>query len=282
MDDFWEFLESTRVPDTILAQGYEQAGPDLRGHLKKNIAVQHELLEQRLPPEFKRTEVSYGVTVCAQTATPAPWCLIIHDAAYSAAPRALAAAIPAQLSAVPVIWSIAVHEKNTPEFPPALILTAWELAGIENVAATDLQTFMARLRKFSSSQNCALPGPGRLLILGNPAWVDEVCSLFSNESKALVRREGPPPQILLTGSQTEAYYSTLNTLHPDANLYLAQNKTAQGVNSAYAVVFSNEPLTDADFSPALHLDYEHCGCWIWPELDVTFFLNHTFSLLRKP
>jgi hypothetical protein len=284
MNDFWEFLESMRIPDAILAEGYEQAGPALRGHLKKNIAVQHELMEQRLPPEFKRTEVSYGATICAQTATPAPWCLIIHDTAYSAAPRALAAAVPAQLAATPVIWSVALHETNTPKFPPAPVLAAWELAGVENVAATNTQTFLTRLGKFNSSLDCTTAGPGRLLILGDPVWCKEVRTLFSNESKALVRQEGPPPRILLTGNQADAYHLTLNALHPDADLQLAQHEkqSPQNASETHAVVFSNEPFTSTGFDPALHMDYEHCGCWIWPELDVKFFLNHTFSLFNKP
>lgn len=287
MTDFWDFLEAMRLPDHCLADGYEQAGPELRGRLKKSMAVHHELLEQRLPPRFQRAEISYGASLCSRAIAPAPWCLILHDAAYPAAPRALAAALPAQLAGVPVIWSIAVRGDDTPAATPPAVLAAWELAGIENVAGVDLKTFLPQLREFAASLiHSATHGSGRVLILGNPAWSREVRDIFRNERTALLRLEGPPPRILLTGDQAAAYHPVICALHPDADLRIIDS--AQGLpdtdNVVYAAVFSskNNDVTDPDaekYPAALHLDYEHCGCWIWPELDAAFFLNHKLSLV---
>ncbi len=284
MHDFWEFLEDGRISDACLAEGYEQTGPVLRGHLKKNIAVHHEMLEQRLPPEFKRTEISYGATLCARTASPAPWCLIVHDAAYPAAPRALAAAIPAQLAGVPLIWSIALREKNKPfAVPPAPLLAAWELAGIENAAVLESDAFLARWREFMASSDCAASGPGRVLILGAPAWSRKIHAACDIESKALLRREGPAPRILLTGDQAGAYHNVISALHPDAALQVTEKNEGmpQNANQGYTAVFASEPSSSYAHALALHLDYAHCGCWVWPELDAAFFLNHNFFLCNK-
>lgn len=283
MHDFWAFLEAGQLSDDCLAEGYEQAGSQLRGHLKKNIAVHHELLEQRLPPEFKHTEISYGATVCAKTTVPAPWCLIVHEASYSAAPRALAAAMPAQLAGVPLTWSIALREKNAPAaIPPAPVLAAWELAGIENVATVDLDSFMPRLRQFMASPECAAQGPGRVLILGAPGWNREICAIC-DERNALLRREGPAPRILLTGDLSASYHELISALHPDADLRLAgKNEAAlQNADRGYAAVFTPKASASLTHSSALHMDYAHCGCWIWPGMDAAFFLNHNFSLCGK-
>ena len=285
MQDFWAFLEDGRIADDCLAEGYEQAGPMLRGHLKKNIAVQHELLEQRLPPACRRTEISYGATVYTQTAVPAPWCLIVHEAAYPAAPRALAAAVPAQLAGVPVIWSIALHEKGEAATPPAPVLAAWELAGIENAAAFEREDFLARLREFMDSPDCAEAGagPGRVLILGAPAWANDICAICHAERKALLRLEGRPPRILLTGTEAKAYHAALAELHPDAELSAAQAEQAlpQSTTEDYDAVFMAESSRPPLGNAALCLDYRHCGCWIRPELGAAFFLNHNFSLFSN-
>ncbi len=282
MSEFWTFLEETRLPDHCLADGYEQTGPQLRGWLKKNIAVRHELLEQRLPPKFQRKEISYGASLCAHAATPAPWCLIVHDAAYPAAPRALAAALPAQLAGVPVIWSVALHEGSaavSPPAPPAPVLAAWELAGVENVASASREVFMARLREFASGPACAGEhGPGRVLILGAPDWGGEIRAIFDNERVSLLRQEGPLPRILLTGDEAEAYYPTICALHPDAGLHMAGQGRELAPDAAYAAVFSPDAANSENIRAALRLDYEHCGCWFWPELDADFFLNHELSL----
>lgn len=283
MHDFWAFLEDGRLSDDCLAEGYEQAGPILRGHLKKNIAVQHEFLEQRLPPGHKRTEISYGATMCSQTAAPAPWCLIVHDADYPAAPRALAAAVPAQLAGAPLIWSIALHEKNTSATPPPPVLAAWELSGIENVAAMTVESFLVGLRKFMNSPHLIAQGTGRVLILGAPAWSKEIYAACNDERAALLRQEGPPPRILLTGTDAKAYHAVLVALHPDADLHVAQGEEAlpQNMEGAYAAVLSEKNSAPLRCDTALRLDYEHCGCWIWPELNAAFFLNHSFSLFSK-
>lgn len=283
MHDFWAFLEDGRISDDCLAEGYEQAGAVLRGHLKKNIAVQHEFLEQRLPPGYKRTEISYGATVCTQTAAPAPWCLIVHEAAYPAAPRALAAAIPAQLAGTPLVWSIALHDKSMPDAPPALMLAAWELAGIENVSAMAAESFLTGLRKFMGSPHITEQGPGRVLILGSPAWSKEIHATCGSERKVLLRQEGPPPRILLTGTDAKAYHDVLGALHPDADLCVAQEEKAlpQNTEGAYAALVAEKNSPSLLCNSTLCLDYEHCGCWIWPGLDAAFFLNHNFSLFSK-
>ena len=281
MTDFWDFLDTMRLPDHCLAEGYEQAGPELRGRLKKSMAAHHELLEQRLPPRFRRAEISYGASLCACESTPAPWCLIMHDAAYPAAPRALAAALPAQLAGTPLIWSVALHEGAGQAVPPPAVLAAWELTGVENVAGVDLKTFLPQLREFAAALNRdAEQGPGRVLILGNPAWSREIGAIFNNERAALLRLEGPPPRILLTGDQDAAYHPIICALHPDADIQTAQDAD----NTPYAAVFSSEAINAASagkIRAALRLDYEHCGCWVWPELDAAFFLNHKFSLFNQ-
>ena len=279
MSDFWTFLEKARLPDHCLADGYEQTGPQLRGLLKKNIAVRHELLEQRLPPKFQRGEISYGASLCARTATPAPWCLIVHDAAYPAAPRALTAALSAQLAGVPLIWSVALQDDHAPATPPAPVLAAWELAGVENVAGAGREVFWEQLHEFASVPACAeRSGPGRVLILGAPDWGSEMRAIFNDERTALLRQEGPPPRILLTGGEAEAYYTTICALHPDADLHVPGQGRGLASNAAYAAVFSSDSASSGNFRAPLRLDYKHCGCWFWPELDADFFLNHELSL----
>ena len=280
MSEFWDFLEDMRLPDHSLADGYEQAGPQLRGLLKKNIAVRHELLGQRLPPKLQRREISYGASLCACTATPAPWCLIVHDAAYPAAPRALAAALPAQLAGTPVIWSVALHEGCAATTPPAPMLAAWELAGVENVASIRREVFLERLREFAASPaGVGENGPGRVLILGAPDWGGEIRAIFDAEGVAILRQEGPPPRILLTGDTAEEYSKTIGALHPDADLRVLDAGQAFVQNAAYAAVFSPGTASHENIRAGLRLDYEHCGCWFWPELDADFFLNHELSLL---
>ena len=189
--------------------------------------------------------------------------------------------MPAQLAGVPIIWSVALHEKGAPATPPAPILAAWELAGIENVAAVDIKTFLLRLREFMDKPHCAVAaGPGRVIILGNPAWASEIRAILGDEGKALVRQEAPDPQILLTGDVAEAYYPALCALHPDAKLHVASTGRERTLEApkTYSAVFSSEVSDLGEASTGLHLDYEHSGCWIWPEVNAAFFLNHKFSL----
>ncbi len=289
MHKFWTFLDEQRIDDVRMADAYERTGAQLRGLLKKNIAIHHELAEQRLPPCLKRTEVSYGSTLCAKISTPAPWCLIVHDISYSAAPRALAAAVPAQLSGVPLIWGVALYDKNAGAESAASallhphLLAAWELAGIENVAVAEKETFLSCLHDFTSSPEAAAgEGPGRALLLGAPDFSNDLRLILNNECLALMREEGAPPRILLTGKITEANQSILSALHPDARLEILRNgrdlKTQ--TDEAYAAIFlpEDENMRAGRLNAPLCLDYEHSGCWLWPELDAAFFLNHAFTL----
>ena len=78
-----------------------------------------------------------------------------------------------------------------------------------------------------------------------------------------------------------AYHPIICALHPDTAVRTAHNGQNQPQDAVYAAVFSSEVPGAAganNFRAALHLDYEHCGCWIWPELDAAFFLNHKLSL----
>lgn len=290
MHDFWAFLDEQRIDDVRMADAYERTGAQIRGLLKKNIAIHHELAEQRLPPRLKRTELSYGSTVCAKTSTPAPWCLIVHDISYSAAPRALAAAVPAQLSGVPLIWSVALYDKTAnaePDVSALLhphLLAAWELAGIENVAVVEKKTFLSRLQGVIPSYEAdAGEGPGRALLLGAPDFYADLRLSLNDERLALTREEGASPRILLTGTITEANQSILSALHPDARFEsLSGGGKAIGAlaNKYYsAIFFAAEENERADMRPApLCLDYEHSGCWLWPGCDAAFFLNSSFTL----
>lgn len=285
MDEFWAFLDERRIADSIMAEAYEHASPQLRGLLKKNIAVQHELAEQRLPPELKRTEISYGSTLSSRSESPAPWCLIIHDAAYPAAPRALAAAIPAQLAAVPEVWSIALYDESAVKKSDALkllsppVLTAWELAGVENVALLGAKAFLSRLSAFIfAEKTCAAKGSGRALLLGAPDFSKDLRAILNDPRRVLLREEGPAPRILLTEKPCEAKHSILKALHPDA-LFESESPD-KGKKEPYAAVFHSKGKDGlgAQFTAQLHLDDEHSGCWLWPELSTDFFLNHFFTL----
>lgn len=293
MHDFWAFLDEQRIDDVRMADAYERTGAQIRGLLKKNIAIHHELAEQRLPPKQKRTEISYGSTLCAKASIPAPWCLIVHDISYPCAPRALAAAAPAQLSGLPLIWSVALYDKNTAAESDVAallhphLLAAWELGGIENVALIEKKAFLSRLRNFiSSAEGDTGEGPGRALLLGAPDFRDELHLILNDERRALVREEGVPPRILLTGNITEANQSILSALHPDAGFeFLSGEGKAKdaAANEVYDAVFypaGENARADTPGAP-LCLDYEHSGCWFWPQLSAAFFLNHAISLNAK-
>ena len=116
-----------------------------------------------------------------------------------------------------------------------------------------------------------------------PEWIRSSAAACNDERAALLRQEGPPPRILLTGTDAKAYHAVLVALHPDADLHVAQGEEAlpQNMEGAYAAVLSEKNSAPLRCDTALRLDYEHCGCWIWPELNAAFFLNHSFSLFSK-
>ncbi len=278
MNRVFDFLDQHRVADELRAEAYEQAGAQLRGLFKQNIADQHRLLEQRLPCAAHTREVVYGSEACARTSRPAPWCLILHDAGYASAPRALAAAVPAILAGVENIWAVALHDKHKVIMPAPQLLAAWELAGVENTAAAlDKELLPLLLDILTSDTFDRQQGPGRILILGSPVWDKIVCAALTGENQALLRREGRPPHILLTGEDSRRQQNIAQLLHPDAELFAdRQFASLNKPDVCYNAVFFNAQERDRalNIPASLHLDYTHAGTWIWPELHHEFFLNH--------
>lgn len=283
MDRIFDFLEQHRLDDALSAEAYEQAGAVLRGLFKQQIAAQHRLVEQRLPATAETREILYGNEACALVARPAPWCLILHDPAYAAAPRALAAAVPALLAGVPEVWAVGLRPAGGKAAPAPLLLAAWELAGLENVALAPERDLLPLLPEILNQGGPA--GPGRVLVLGSPAWGGALCAALAEESRVLARREGRPPKILLAGRDAAARQDLLRTLHPDATLVLDEGFAALSQADAWhnAVFFNPADLEKALAIPAaLHLDYAQAATWVWPELGRDFFLNHRAAFYSCP
>ena len=278
MNKVFDFLDRHRAPDELRAEAYEQAGPQLRGLLKQNIAAQHRLAEQRMPCAARTTEIIYGSEACARASRPAPWCLILHEAGYPAAPRALAAATPAILTGVENIWVASLHDKHNVVMPAPQLLAAWELAGVENTAVTLDKEILPLLLEVLNSESFDLRhGPGRILVLGSPVWDKILCAALADETRALLRREGRAPHILLTGDDCLARQDALRALHPDAELFAdAHFASLSKLDVFYNAVFFNSRDRGRALSiPAsLHLDYGQAATWVWPELPGSFFLNH--------
>ena len=182
------------------------------------------------------------------------------------------------------------------------LLAAWELAGIEDMLAlpqAELMPVLLKAQKHFSSL--------RIVVLGNPAWKNDILTLQLPQ-QSWVWTESPLVSILMQGSFPQKTIQTVKALHPDLKI-----KTTQSIvpsSHAYFAIIQGEqpqtkqaheseqilnsciqankpdcacnslsgPLSSFPFSslgsPALVLDKNMAGCWLWPDLKLDFFKSN--------
>lgn len=291
--DMAELLASapgvTPVDDAAFAAAYEATGDVGRARLKTCIARLHVLYGAA--GGAGGGDVREGSTAIRwrqgfaslEQVAPCAWTLVCVDAAWTSAPRLLAALLPALFAGV---GSVAVVRVNGDGPWPAPVLAALELAGQEVVADAAPAVMPALLRSFAHGG--ASQGMGRLLLLG------EHPDAASDQARALgvpVWRDDPAPIIgIADGTPEIASFdwldaaAALRAAHPDAAFV--------EVPATPSALVSQTPLAAVACGPdhasawlghaGLVLGPGHEWCWMHPGLSPAWFTRRAVALLPVP
>ena len=126
-------LETCRLDDALLAQGYESFAAEDRARLKTTQALAMSLYAERPDYEVLRRDSAALGFDRVETRVPAPWALFLVPGDFADAPRLTSMLMAARLGSVP---QLAVGFLTAaPDTLSAGVLTALELCGVEHAFA---------------------------------------------------------------------------------------------------------------------------------------------------
>jgi hypothetical protein len=251
------WLAEGLVPDSALAQAYEDTAPELQALCKHALAVQHAFFAEAPDSEEQRlTRSAHGFRTRACN-RPADWALVVFAAEYASAPRLLAALMPALLARVPLVFCVCTPGPARPE-----LLCALELAGQEQIYSLSASQSLDLVRHLA-----AQPGQGRLALLHRGS----LSALRDAAGKAELPcwEERRTPVLDIRGSEPDA--ALIRLAHPDAAH--AENIAPNIIPDAVYCSGSEAAGVQAPlvFLPGME------GCWLHPSLTPDFFRARTLA-----
>ncbi len=261
---FPECLDSWIVDEGAFAAAYTGLSAKHRAWLKMNIA-RHQAL-YGLPETTEsivRTRFRQGGGMWT-VSCPADWCVLAIGAEYAAAPRLLAAVLPALFSGIRTLLVARVTSQPMP-WPDGL-LAACELAGVETVVSCTGQELCSVL------SDCALYGHGRVMMLGSCAY-DPVLIRAANTLHLPVWQEPGYDALAVDDSVDKAL---LRWAHPD----MAMLPIVSVKNERILATCTQE--RENNVSACIHLGRGQEGFFVWPQLEAGFFLVKSIGFDADP
>lgn len=259
-------MQTLRVEDAFLGQGYESVQPAQRACIKTGIAFQYALHGEQANHREEYVCDHDRAFVYGLTRRPAAWTLLLLGPGYAAAPRLVAALMPALLARVPLVGAACVGAR-----PTAAACASLELMGIEDVFCfADTAQAQESLQQLTAQESGA---QGRVLLL----HTGELASVAQAARRAglAVWQECRAPRIAVQqGSGHEV--KLIQWCHPDAVCApwpLVQDCPADAVFCAS----SEAHRLNMEAKPPLWLGPDAEGLWWHQDLESQFFLHKQLS-----
>ena len=269
------------VADEFMEAAYEGVSLEIKGWIKKNLALCRNYYRPDMPAEFSSTTARIENTLITAAKRVCDSVLILYPASYSACGRAVAASAPAFFAGVETVIAVAVHDPEVPcfqvegrdwfendarpiyrDFPLDFnLLASWEVCGVEEIALLPLNMLDQILGKVG---NIAKNEAVRVMVLGSPAWEKKIFGLKKTQNLQIWNETVPEKIQVQSGLREEL--RLLKTLHPDSKIVSASSPTP----SAKYLVGDDGFRLKAE-QPVLALSPEYAGCWVWPDLPLDFF-----------
>ncbi len=269
------------LADEFMEAAYEGFSPEIKGWIKKNLALCRNYYRPDIPADFSSTTARIENTLITAARQVCDSVLILCPASYSACTRAVAASAPAFFAGVETVIAVAVHDPEAPysqveggnwfendarpiynDFPLDFnLLASWELCGVEEIALLPLNMLDQILGKVAKiAENEAT----RVVVLGSPVWENKVFGLKKMRNLRIWNETAPEKIQVQSGLKEEL--RLLKALHPDSRIMSAPSPTP----SVKYLVGDDGFRLKAE-QPVLSLSPEYAGCWVWPDLPLDFF-----------
>lgn len=269
------------LDDSIMAEAYDALGPEKRAVLKKNIAVLHAVWREQRESTILTRRLPEGYTV-RQESEPAPYALVVCDAAYPSPACFLAAAMPALLAGVRLVVPCFVG--NAAQSPAALasLVAAVELAGLEEALALPDETKLLPLAQALHGRG----GAGRLVVLG-PSPLARGALIYALDQGIPCLSLARPPHFYPAGAVEEDAAPALSVVSA-LQAPPAAHAPGQGVPAVDAAHANGNGwpafswAEQAGIPTAAPCDLELAEglatLWVWPGLDPAWFMNRRMRL----
>ncbi len=246
-----QWLESLRLADYILAEGYENTPAEFRAALKTGLAFSHAFYGEWADFTKKTMAASAGGFCLDESSVPASFAVAAFPCEYAAAPRLAAALMAARLAGTRHILAFSLGGVPTSQACAAL-----ELAGVEDIFTSNAQEALKAVTEMAA--HCAW---GRLAVLGAYGGEAEILWKSVLGTGLPIFAEQMPPIIEIQNNSGHNR-QIIAWGHPDA-----REKDGLPPDVFYCAADSHHkggaaPLT---LGPGLE------ACWIHPGLDPGFF-----------
>jgi hypothetical protein len=235
------WLDARALPDETRAAAYAALSGVELAVLKKCIAVLHRFWGER--PRRLMTPCAFSPQLHTELDDrPAPWALVVCDAAYVSPAALLAAVMPAVLAGVDLVLPCLVRAEDdlAPLFLSPL-LAALELAGLERAFSFSPLDAAVLLELLADEG-----GDGRLVLLGQGSYSANLAAL-AFELGVVSRFLTRPPRYF-----NKRLYMTAEQRFDDT--------------AADGSIDGDDPR-----DIVLHLDTRYENIWIWPDLGPDWF-----------
>ena len=276
------------LADEFMEAAYEGFSPEIKGWIKKNLALCRNYYHPDIPAECFSSTTRIENTVITAHRQVCDSVLILCPASYSACTRAVAASAPAFFAGVEQVIAVAVHDPETasfqtegknwfenaargiyPEFPLDFnLLASWELSGVEEIGLLPLNMLDRALTKVAKVAEDEVI---RVMVFGSPAWGKEVLRLEGTRNLRIWNETAPEKIQVQSGLKEEL--RLLKALHPDSKIMSVSNP----VPSIKFLAGDDDFRLKAE-QPVLALSPEYAGCWVWTDLPLDFFSSQSVDV----
>lgn len=266
-----ERLQTFRLADERLAEGYEATPPRVRAAVKTTLALTRFLHAERPTRQEARVEAAFAGFGREERRTPAPWLLIVLDRAFAAPTRLAALIMTARLAGVDEVIAVRPQGAAAPPAPfPAALLAALELSGVETVLEMPEAELAPLVRALATQNADQSAGRGRLaLFVTAPPGAGHGHEALLHEAEHL---DVPtwterPPRLCIT-SDAGVDRALVRAAHPDAVLLTPEDPHEGRASPVDAVI--GQPVPEG-LAAALHLAGDLAACWRIRGLEPDFF-----------
>ncbi|WP_028573919.1 hypothetical protein [Desulfonatronovibrio hydrogenovorans] len=278
--------EKYLADDELLASSYDQTGELTRSWMKKHIACLFNCYSPGPVIESTRFNIMRAGFMQKELMAPVSNAFFIMQADHPAWNRLLAAVLPALSAGVPDIFVFLIlDQKNEPN---PLLLTALELAGIENIVLAGLDEFEQPLEQHNSHDCSVLVD-----LSGQNIRYDLWSRAFRIQKKIRLGHDARPRGLVWIDPDHQPDYPALGRYHSDVEFFAAgpgvQNAPLEMTRigteldsaSCFFDIFFGPCRIFSKTSIPIGFTRGMEAFWIWPDLDPDFFKTKRYCWKEK-
>lgn len=262
-------MEALRVEDSVLGQGYESVAPAQRACIKTGIAFQYALHGEQPNRREECVDDHERGFVYRVVRRPAAWTLLLLGPGYAAAPRLVAALMPALLARVPLVGAACVGA-----LPTAAACASLELMGIEDVFCfADAAKAQEALQQLTAHNPVS---QGRVLLLHKGELADVAQAAQRNGLPSWQECRAPRIAVQPDG---ETELDLLQWGHPDAVWTVwPLGHECPVADAVFCTTPEPHEAKMGSTSSPLCLGTDAEGLWWHQGLETQFFLHKALSV----